>query len=30
MNLGRARALDASGMPIPGAMAVLGVTWRAP
>ncbi len=30
MNLGRARALDASGLPIPGPMAVLGVTWRAP
>jgi vitamin B12 transporter len=28
MNLGRARALDASGLPIPGPMAVLGVTWR--
>ncbi len=27
-NLGRARALDASGMPMPGAMAVLGVVWR--
>jgi hypothetical protein len=28
MNLGRAQALDASGMPMPGPQAVLGVTWR--
>ncbi len=27
-NLGRAQALDASGFPMPGPMAVLGVVWR--
>jgi hypothetical protein len=28
LNLGNARALDASGRPIPGPQALLGVTWR--
>jgi outer membrane cobalamin receptor len=28
LNLGRARALDASGMPMPGPQALVGVTWR--
>lgn len=27
INLGRARALDASGMPMPGPQAIVGVTW---
>ena len=30
LNLGRARALDASGVPMAGPQAIVGVSWRAP
>lgn len=30
LNMGNARTLDASGRPVPGAQAVMGVVWRRP